>query len=116
MAKKKLRGTTIEKLTDIIRKGFRQVDRRFDATDRSVERLAQITARGFEEVDKRFGGVDLKFEEVGRRFDRIERTLETHSKILEGHGNAIHGVKRELKSFGNRVFATEIDIATLKKR
>ncbi|OHA17555.1 MAG: hypothetical protein A2836_03585 [Candidatus Taylorbacteria bacterium RIFCSPHIGHO2_01_FULL_45_63] len=74
--KQKSTNELIENLTAINKRGFED-----------IEKLAVATKRGFDAVDEKF--VDLKkemnerFDQVDKRFDRLEFYVNGHDKRIE---------------------------------
>ena len=70
----------VKVLAEVMKEGFRQIDKRFEQVDKRFEEQNQriielredMNAR-FEAVDKRFEQVDKRFEQVDKRFDQIDK-------------------------------------------
>lgn len=63
------KNITLDNLAGMIESGFVRVEKN---TDKKIDDLAQMVARGFEETSKE---VNLQFNEVNERLDRIEKIL-----------------------------------------
>lgn len=63
------KNITLDNLAGMIESGFVRVEKN---TDKKIDDLAQMVAKGFEETSKE---VNLQFNEVNERLDRIEKIL-----------------------------------------
>ena len=108
--KKIKKSSANEELRNIVIRGFKAVDKKY-------EDLAVMVARGFDAVDKRFEQVDKKFDGVDRRFDILESKL---SQKIDGLTNRIddlalnRATREEVKILEHRIGRIEEKIG-LKK-
>ncbi len=49
----------------------------------TLDKLAQLVTRGFEKMDKQFEQTDLQFEQVNRRFGQFDTRFEQHDRRLQ---------------------------------
>ena len=76
---KKTTDEKIDELSQLMKSGFENVDKRFDEaekrTDERIDGLARMTAEGFgnikNEMDARFDKIDERFEKVEENFREI---------------------------------------------
>ena|SRR3989344_5207778 len=108
--KKIKKSSANEELRNIVIRGFKAVDKKY-------EDLAVMVARGFDAVDKRFEQVDKRFDGVDRRFDILESKL---SQKIDGLTNRIddlalnRATREEVKILEHRIGRIEEKIG-LKK-
>lgn len=85
MNKKPKKNITLDNLAGIIQDGFIKVEKNFikvdenfvkaeKNTDKKIENLALMAAKGFEETAKKVD-MDIQFDEVNKRLDKIEKIL-----------------------------------------
>ena len=65
----------IRVLTETMKLGFKQIDKRFEQVDKRFEELVAQSDKRFEQVDKRFEELvaqsDKRFEQVDKRFEEL---------------------------------------------
>jgi DNA anti-recombination protein RmuC len=69
---------------ELMREGFDQIDRRFEAMQANIDRRFEQVDKRFEQVDKRFEQVDKRFEQMDRRFDEMLKRHDRHFLWLVG--------------------------------
>lgn len=80
-------NSELEKLAQMVARGFEAVDKRFDDID---ARFEAVDTR-FEAVDKRFDEIDVRFDEVDARFASVNaeiRSLRDNAQRLEAKVDA----------------------------
>lgn len=92
MAKSAIKVDTIEKLAEVVKKGFVSVEKRFDKTDQLIEKLAALTVEEFADADIRFGGLE---SEVRSGFDELQRTLDKQDTRISGTENILLHTSRK---------------------
>jgi ABC-type phosphate transport system auxiliary subunit len=70
---------------ELMREGFDQIDRRFEAMQTSSEKRFEQVDKRFEQVDKRFEQVDKRFEQVDKRFEQMDRRFDEMLKRHDRH-------------------------------
>ncbi|OHA32282.1 MAG: hypothetical protein A2928_03815 [Candidatus Taylorbacteria bacterium RIFCSPLOWO2_01_FULL_45_15b] len=115
--KKIKKSSANEELRNIVIRGFKAVDKKY-------EDLAVMVARGFDAVDKRFEQVDKRFEQVDKKFDGVDRRFDIlESKLsqkIDGLTNRIddlalnRATREEVKILEHRIGRIEEKIG-LKK-
>jgi septal ring factor EnvC (AmiA/AmiB activator) len=61
---------------ELMREGFDQIDRRFEAMQTSSDKRFEQVDKRFEQVDRRFEQVDKRFEQVDKRFEQVDKRFE----------------------------------------
>ena len=74
---------------ELMREGFAQMDKRFEAMQTSMNQR-------FEQVDKRFEQVDKRFEQVDKRFESVQQD--------------IRGLQQRMDSFMRWSFGTTVGV------
>lgn len=75
------------------KRGVKELSKRDDALSRSVVNLERNMNDRFNQVDRRFIEIDIKFmskfDEMGRRFDRLESHIDSFLKRTENNEHEI---------------------------
>jgi chromosome segregation ATPase len=61
---------------ELMREGFAQMDKRFEAMQTSMNQR-------FEQVDKRFEQVDKRFEQVDKRFESVQQDIRELQRRMD---------------------------------
>jgi len=83
---------TLDKLAEIVKSGFKSVDKGVDA---KLEKLVLSVAKGFASVDERFDAVDKRFNAVDERFDKLETSINT--RFFEVH-DQLGGLQNQMEN------------------
>jgi ABC-type phosphate transport system auxiliary subunit len=74
---------------ELMREGFDQIDRRFEAMQANIDRRFEQVDKRFEamqlSIDKRFEQVDRRFEQVDKRFEQMDRRFDEMLKRHDRH-------------------------------
>lgn len=100
---------TLSDLARMMKRGFDDVDTRFDNLHAEIERR-------FDAVDGRFDALGSRMASLETRVERLERRVSSIEEILTEHGKELRAIRSDLKELKA---AREIDrqrLAELEKR
>jgi hypothetical protein len=99
---------------ELMREGFAQMDKRFEAMQANMEQRFEQVDKRFEQVDKRFeamqANMEQRFEQVDKRFEQVDKRFEQVDKRFESVQQDIRNLQQRMDSFMRWSFGVTIGV------
>ena len=118
---------TIDDLTEVLNRGFSNIQKQIDDLNLQINDLNLMTGKGFNDVQNQINGLalgqkGLAFEqkefrnEANTKFSKLEKDMVWVKDILESHTTILKDLDQERIFIVHRTDRIESDVELIKKR